>query len=180
MPNQQIMTWNNLLPASMATAILTLLTTAVTTSAAPTNDLLGHIQVLNTTSFATANPADAIGCLDTRGRLVRDDCAVFSQLANAPHTFSTSAGVCTFRNTSRPANTDSMYGKGNHAWWCGDKLNDPVVESYYPAVSTCPPFSRLVRSTDQHHSWNSVQGEERRRGLLTFISPSMRRVGQRL
>ncbi len=148
------MTWSKLLSASMATAILTLLTTAATTSAAPTNTLLGHIQVLNITNFATASATDTIGCLDTRGQLVRDNCAVFSQLADTPHTFSTSAGVCTFRNTSRPANTDSVYGKGNHAWWCGDKLDDPVAEYYYPAVSTYLLFLLLEGRTDQHLSWS--------------------------
>ncbi|KAJ6489922.1 hypothetical protein C8R45DRAFT_1096896 [Mycena sanguinolenta] len=70
----------------------------------------GYIHVLNSTNWTTATAADSVGCLKAAGRFVLNDCAVFTHLDVAPYGLSTSAGICTFYDTSMPANTAAIYG----------------------------------------------------------------------
>lgn len=79
---------------------------------------LGTISVLNSSSFTTATPDMAIGCIDASGRLVMDGCATFEFRDAYPNGIFTSAGNCSFTDSSQPANTDSRYGAGSYAWSC--------------------------------------------------------------
>ncbi|KAL2128459.1 hypothetical protein VTI74DRAFT_9172 [Chaetomium olivicolor] len=91
----------------------------------------GAIHVLNTTNLTTASPSDRIGCLNAHGMLTANDCAVFTRLDDLPHALYSEAGNCSFRNPDMPTNTDSVYGRNTHAWSCGGKREDNVVEYYY-------------------------------------------------
>ncbi|KAJ6489973.1 hypothetical protein C8R45DRAFT_1138892 [Mycena sanguinolenta] len=78
----------------------------------------GYIHVLNSTNWTTATGADSVGCLNAAGRFVLDDCAVFTHFDAMPYGLSTSAGICTFYDTSMPANTASPYGAFTYALTC--------------------------------------------------------------
>ncbi|KAJ4386473.1 hypothetical protein N0V93_009370 [Gnomoniopsis smithogilvyi] len=82
----------------------------------------GTIQVVaNTTShsisWSAGSPSQSVACLNAVGQVVLDDCAVFTAEGNH---VSTSAGVCSFQNTSQPTNTDDVYGENVHAFLCWD------------------------------------------------------------
>ncbi|KAG8168104.1 hypothetical protein KVR01_003793 [Diaporthe batatas] len=79
---------------------------------------LGTISVLNSSSFMTATPDQTIGCIDASGRLVMDSCATFEYRDTYPNGIFSSAGNCSFTDSSQPANTDSRYGSGSYAWSC--------------------------------------------------------------
>ncbi|KAJ0123103.1 hypothetical protein N8I77_010179 [Diaporthe amygdali] len=78
----------------------------------------GTISVLNSSSFTTATPDMNIGCVDATGKLVVDECATFTFRDTYPYGVSTSAGNCSFTNSSQQANTDSHYGANSYAWSC--------------------------------------------------------------
>jgi hypothetical protein len=108
------------------------------------SDFVGSAQilVLNSTDITTADPvADRIGCLNARGLLTLDDCAVFTRAddPNTHHTLSTSLGNCSFQNPNMPLNVDSIYGSNTRAWSCGPDADpgnfDGLAEYYYTIVS---------------------------------------------
>lgn len=100
----------------------------------------GRIHVLNSTDFYTASLADRIGCLNAEGWLTLNDCAIFTEIPSRPFSLFTSAGNCTMQNPDMPLNTDSIYGKDSHAWWCGPKGDWlPYDEYYYTVVSLLFP-----------------------------------------
>jgi hypothetical protein len=116
----------------------------------------GLIYVFNNTDFETIDPAAPDGCLNARGLLTLDDCAVFLRkegTASAPGgSLSTLAGRCSFRNRSMPENVESVYGKGSFAWRCGEGGiggiggGEEESESYYTMVSSFSFFFFLFSS----------------------------------
>jgi len=80
----------------------------------------GFIYVLPAkgTNLLWASPKEAVGCLNKRGLLTLDDCAVFSRLQGGQGTLSTASGLCSFQDSTMPANKESVYGKGTYAWSC--------------------------------------------------------------
>ncbi|KAJ6489920.1 hypothetical protein C8R45DRAFT_826212 [Mycena sanguinolenta] len=90
----------------------------------------GYIHVLNSTNWTTATAADSVGCLNAAGRFVLDDCAVFTHLDVAPYGLSTSAGICTFYDTSMPTNTASPSGAFTYALTCQTPESAQATEFY--------------------------------------------------
>lgn len=93
----------------------------------------GTIQVVaNTTShsisWSTGSPSQSVACLNAVGQVVLDDCAVFTAVGNQ---VSTTAGVCSFQNTSQPTNTDDVYGKNVHAFLCWDHVPSSSDVQFY-------------------------------------------------
>ncbi|KAH6845733.1 hypothetical protein B0I37DRAFT_310832 [Chaetomium sp. MPI-CAGE-AT-0009] len=118
-------------------AVIAALLWAHTSHASAIDDFVGRgqIQVLNNTDVSTASIADRIGCMNARGELTLNDCAVFTRADASPNTLSTSAGNCTFQNPNMPLNTDSIYGQDSHAWFCGEGDWSKFDEYYYTIVS---------------------------------------------
>lgn len=77
----------------------------------------GYLLVLNATDGlgTSTTEADRVGCLNVKGNLVLDDCAVFSDIMSLPQT---SAGQCNFLDETQPLNTDSIYGQSDHGYQC--------------------------------------------------------------
>lgn len=71
----------------------------------------GQIQVLNSTDVSKGSIADRVGCLNARGELTLNDCAIFARSETPTHTLFTDSGNCTFQNTNMPLNKDSIYGR---------------------------------------------------------------------
>ncbi|KAJ1557672.1 hypothetical protein HK405_015433, partial [Cladochytrium tenue] len=97
----------------------------------------GTIQVLNSTSYATAGPADAIGCLTQLGQLTADlaSCAVFDAVGADPNSgvaagIASADGNCTFWDATAPKNVDSYYGAVGYALRCEDHQL-AVADSFY-------------------------------------------------
>lgn len=96
---------------------------------------IGHIYVLKSDNWKSATPESVVGCLDTDGKFVAEkstshECADFSRLEDFPWTLSTERGNCTFEDAKQEKNTDSYYGKGDHAWSCGERVTDIYDELY--------------------------------------------------
>lgn len=96
----------------------------------------GTISVLNSSSFMTATPDMNIGCVDATGKLVMDGCATFTFRDTYPYGVSTSAGNCSFTNSSQQANTDSRYGANSYAWSCWP--HDAAVTDQIYTIVGCP------------------------------------------
>ncbi|KAK3391353.1 hypothetical protein B0T20DRAFT_77600 [Sordaria brevicollis] len=102
---------------------------------------LGHIFVLNSTSYASASLADSIGCLSSDGFVTASDCAVFSTVTTYPKTISSKVGGCSFGNQDMPTNDDSRYGGRQHAWSCNEDAKIvPEGERYYTINGFKHPF----------------------------------------
>lgn len=88
--------------------------------------------VANTTSHSISwsggSPSQSVACLNAVGKVVLDDCAVFT--AEGYHV-STSAGVCSFQNASQPTNTDAVYGGSVHAFTCWDHAPSSKDVQFY-------------------------------------------------
>lgn len=104
----------------------------------------GTISVLNSSSFTTATPDMAIGCIDASGRLVMDGCATFEARDTYPNGIFNSAGNCSFTDSSQPANTDSRYGANSYAWSCWTH-EAAVTDQLYTVVSPRLPSSPRTR-----------------------------------
>ncbi|KAL2145870.1 hypothetical protein VTI28DRAFT_5952 [Corynascus sepedonium] len=104
----------------------------------------GRIQVLNASDpFKTSLDADRIGCINAVGQLTLSDCAVFNQLPPpaTPFSLSSPAGNCTTQNPDMPVNSDSIYGRGTHAWWCGEQDDGMKHKEWYYTINGWPaPF----------------------------------------
>ncbi|KAI1400589.1 hypothetical protein F4819DRAFT_460886 [Hypoxylon fuscum] len=100
----------------------------------------GQIYVLNSTSFSTATPDESIGCLDVTGAFSESNCATFTKLNAYPNTLSSSAGNCSFTDSSMPANTDSKYGSKSYAWHCRADYVATVSDSFYTVQGFNYPF----------------------------------------
>ncbi|KAH6637214.1 hypothetical protein F5144DRAFT_620262 [Chaetomium tenue] len=102
--------------------VLSALLWAQASHASAPDEFVGRaqIQVLNSTDVRTASLTDRVGCLNARGELTLNDCAVFTRSETSTHTLFTSAGNCTFQNPNMPRNTDSIYGQSSHAFFCGE------------------------------------------------------------
>lgn len=100
---------------------------------------IGHIFVLKSNDTSNATPQQKVGCLDNNGRLIYEDnvsdCGVFTHLNTYPYTLSSKVGNCTFKDTNTPVNTDSMYGKGDHAWTCNATYTAIIYDELYTIVS---------------------------------------------
>ncbi|KAJ6489974.1 hypothetical protein C8R45DRAFT_1096940 [Mycena sanguinolenta] len=90
----------------------------------------GYIHVLNSTDSATATAEESVGCINAAGRFVLDDCAVFTHLDAVPYYLSTSAGNCTFDDTSMPTNTASPYGAFTYALTCQTPESAQATDFY--------------------------------------------------
>ncbi|KAJ1540121.1 hypothetical protein HK405_011948, partial [Cladochytrium tenue] len=97
----------------------------------------GTIQVLNSTSYVTAGPADAVGCLTQLGQLTADlaSCAVFDAVGADPNSgvaagIASADGNCTFWDATAPKNVDSYYGAIGNALRCEDHQLT-VADSFY-------------------------------------------------
>ncbi|EAQ90342.1 predicted protein [Chaetomium globosum CBS 148.51] len=114
-------------------AVLSALLWAPASHASAPDEFVGRaqIQVLNSTDVRTASLSDRVGCLNARGELTLNDCAVFTRSETPTHTLFTSAGNCTFQNPNMPRNTDSIYGQNSHAFFCGEADWDQYDEYYY-------------------------------------------------
>jgi hypothetical protein len=138
------------------------------------DDLLGpgEIWVLDSDDWRTANPSQKVGCLSNSGRFINPkdkndatdlasseqdkgskECGVFEKLTEYPYTISSREGNCTFNDQSTERNTDSHYGKNDHAWSCNPKYVADVYDGLYTVVSahcrtTTQPFQPL--SHPQH------------------------------
>lgn len=121
------------LPVILLGALGALLPSA---AAATTLSGSGTISVLvganGTTDFSTATPSDAVGCINAAGKVTLNDCAVYTI---EDYHISTEAGICSFKNSSQPANTDDFYGKNIYAFHCWE----------HSTVSTDTQFYTIVR-----------------------------------
>jgi len=91
----------------------------------------GYIHVLQGAP-ESAVPSDKIGCMSASGALTLSDCGVFTRVE--PSGISSPLGNCTFQDTTQPLNTDSLYGKGSHAWSCATGV-DTSIDRFYTFVS---------------------------------------------
>ncbi|KAI1086046.1 hypothetical protein F5B19DRAFT_498728 [Rostrohypoxylon terebratum] len=89
----------------------------------------GQIFVINSTSFADANPSQSIGCLDATGAFSVDNCATFTKLKTA--SVASEIGNCTFTDSSQPANTDNVYGANSYAWHCLGGYSANIYDGLY-------------------------------------------------
>jgi hypothetical protein len=101
---------------------------------------IGNIFVLNSTDWRTASPtADKVGCLSENGKFIASKdkaaCGTFTRLNTFPYTLSSKKGNCTFNDESQERNTDSMYGKSDHAWNCNATYVSSIYDQLYTIVS---------------------------------------------
>lgn len=113
----------------MVNLLTTLAVLAASVRAAVDISGSGRIIVLNHTE-PIPTLENRIGCLDSQGHLVVDDCGVFSNLQDAPQ--SDSGFGCDWTDESQPENLDSAYGKNSFGYSCWDGAN-PFI--FYPVVS---------------------------------------------
>lgn len=91
------------------------------TASAQANKLFtgqGYIRVLNSSTVDAAVPSAAVGCLDAAGAATASDCAVFTRVDEYPRVVRSPLGNCSFSDEDMPVNSDSVYGRRNHAWSC--------------------------------------------------------------
>ncbi|KAF2878470.1 hypothetical protein BDV95DRAFT_479776 [Massariosphaeria phaeospora] len=104
----------------------------------------GHIHVLNSSDWRTGNPNQKVGCLDNDGRFVADNstsnCGVFTRLSVYPYSMSTKKGNCTFQDENTVTNTDSYYGKNDHAWTCNSTYVANINDDLYTIDGFPYPF----------------------------------------
>ncbi|PSR88569.1 hypothetical protein BD289DRAFT_482069 [Coniella lustricola] len=87
-----------------------------------------------TTSYTTTTPDDSVGCLNALGQLTLSDCAIFAPVDT--YYVETSAGVCSFKNTSQPANTDDIYGASVYALTCWEHTPTTSDIEFYTIQGT--------------------------------------------
>ncbi|KAF2183878.1 hypothetical protein K469DRAFT_689629 [Zopfia rhizophila CBS 207.26] len=96
---------------------------------------VGHILVLNSSNWKTAKPEQKVGCLDNDGRVIKekslDECGTFVRLNDYPYTLSSKEGNCTFSDERTVPNTDSYYGKRDHAWTCNATYSAIIYDELY-------------------------------------------------
>ena len=109
---------------------------------------VGHIFVLNSSDWKTASPEQKVGCLDNDGRFINEksleECGTYYRLNDYPYTLSSKEGNCTFDDENTVANTDSYYGKRDHAWTCNATYTAVIYDELYTIVSR--PYPSLARS----------------------------------
>ncbi|KAF2471171.1 uncharacterized protein BDR25DRAFT_223245 [Lindgomyces ingoldianus] len=105
---------------------------------------IGHILVLNSSDYRTASPKQIVGCLDDSGQIMQekslDDCGTFARLNEYPYTLSSKAGNCSFNDKNTAANTDSYYGKNDHAWSCNATYIANIYDELYTITGFNYPF----------------------------------------
>ncbi|KAF1363921.1 hypothetical protein EJ07DRAFT_101467 [Lizonia empirigonia] len=119
--------------------VFTALWLALTTNAGITQkDFtgIGNIYVLQSEDWRTADPSkDKIGCLNNNGKLITAEnntsCGTFTKTAAFPRTLSTAEGNCTFNDETQERNTDSQYGRGDHAWNCNATYQTVIYDQLY-------------------------------------------------
>lgn len=109
------------------------LLSAATAVAAQNIDGSGTISVVVGGTFDTANPSNStVGCLNAAGKVTLDDCATFTA---ADRRTSTTEGICSFKNSSQPANTDAVYGSNVYAFTCWGHSALTTDVQFYTVVS---------------------------------------------
>ncbi|KAJ4348777.1 uncharacterized protein N0V89_010155 [Didymosphaeria variabile] len=128
------------------TSILALATTATALAQGITQANFtgtGTIHVWNSSDWRDSTPADKVGCLDASGKFINplndSACAVFTRISAYPYTLSAEGGNCTFSDESQEKNTDSIYGKSDHAWNCFK----PFTAGIYDELYTIDGFSHV-------------------------------------
>ncbi|KAF2729887.1 hypothetical protein EJ04DRAFT_537587 [Polyplosphaeria fusca] len=123
------------------------LTTALLSRAAVTQkdfSGVGHIYVLNSSDWRTGSPKQKVGCLDNNGRFLAekslDDCGTFVRLDDYPWTLSSKEGNCTFNDETTATNTDSYYGKNDHAWTCNASYSAIIYDELFTVDGFPYPF----------------------------------------
>lgn len=100
----------------------------------------GTISVIVGGTFSEANPANStVGCVNALGKVTLDDCATFT--VDSKYHMSSSEGICSFYNSSQPANTDAVYGSSVHAFYCWEHTAVSTDVQFYTIVSLYIPFS---------------------------------------
>jgi len=103
---------------------------------------VGNIQVWNSSDWRTANPDKIVGCLDTKGKFLNPlhdtDCGVFTRINDYPYTLSSKDGNCTFNDETQDTNSDSVYGKSDHAWNCYHPYEAVIYDELYTIVRSVP------------------------------------------
>lgn len=93
----------------------------------------GTISVVVGGTFVTADPSNStVGCLNAVGKVTLDDCATYTV---ADYHISTTEGICSFSNSSQPANTDAVYGTYVYAFTCWDHTAVSTDVQFYTVVS---------------------------------------------
>jgi len=106
----------------------------------------GEIWVLEASDWQTASPKQKVGCLTDSGRFIssnhegKSKCGVFEMLTDYPYTFSSKAGNCSFNDEKTERNTDSVYGKWDHAWSCNAWYEGDVYDGLYTINGFNYPF----------------------------------------
>lgn len=100
---------------------------------------LGHIIVLKSDNWQTANPSQKVGCIANDGRFIKDkskdDCGIFARLNDYPYTLSSKQGNCSFSDEKAEKNKDSYYGSNDYAWSCDPAYEATVYDGLYTIVS---------------------------------------------
>ncbi|KAH7125574.1 hypothetical protein B0J11DRAFT_433712 [Dendryphion nanum] len=137
---------SSLLPTVLLSILqLPSLTTALTTNANFTG--IGHIIVLQSDDWTKASTTrNLVGCLSANGSFINPNdtrsCGTFSRLGEYPWTLSTKQGNCTFNDQTTERNTDSHYGRSDHAWicrggWTADVYDELYTIDGFPHVFLC-------------------------------------------
>ncbi|KAL1602424.1 hypothetical protein SLS60_005840 [Paraconiothyrium brasiliense] len=120
----------------MFTSVLAFATAALAQGITQANFTgMGTIDVWNSSDWREATTADKVGCLDTHGKFITPSndsaCAVFTRINTYPYTLSTTSGNCTFSDESQEINSDSIYGKSDHAWNCLKPFTADIYDELY-------------------------------------------------
>jgi hypothetical protein len=96
----------------------------------------GNILVVAANDWTKALPENQVGCLNDDGRFTADECGVFTAPTNSYTNWWVSSrhGNCTFEDSSKETNTDSIYGKSDHAFTC-KPIEVSIYEGVYSIVS---------------------------------------------
>jgi hypothetical protein len=96
----------------------------------------GQVFVFNGTDVT--KPGNYLGCMAEDGAFTLNDCAIFTRSGNG---LFTSKGNCTWHDSSKLQNSDSIYGHDSFAWSC---TKDLPSDLYYSFVSLPSFISNVV------------------------------------
>jgi hypothetical protein len=107
---------------------------------------IGRIYVLQSADWRSASPKDKVGCISDSGAFIslkdKDECGVFAHEPDYPYTLSSREGNCTFTDEDKEKNTDSVYGKRDHAWSCNGGYKAVIYDSLYTIVRHPVPIQK--------------------------------------
>lgn len=109
-----------------------------------------------TTDVMTTTPSDAVGCINAAGKVTLNDCAEYTI---QDYHIASDAGICSFKNSSQPANTDNYYGKSVYAFHCWQHGTVSSDTQFYTIVSTLLDEISLEKVGDEGKA-GSKQADE--------------------